>query len=327
MQWIKPDTKIDFVGKRTYFFLFSLALIALSGLSFLWPKPNWGIDFAGGTELRVRFVKPVKIGEIRSAVDGLGLGESQIQNLRPGIGEAPGHNDFIIRAEQQASQEGKETAAAGKLITDKLGEKFGEDAFQVLAIDYVGPKVGKELRMSAVKALVFAMIGILFYVSIRFEFRYALGAVLALFHDALISAGVYNVIQREWSLAIIAALLTIVGYSVNDTIVVFDRIRENVRKARRGSLREIVNQSINETLSRTILTNFATMLAVGFLAFFGSGVIRDFAIIMSFGMVVGTYSTIYIASSLVLLYEDVRNRGSAGAARTEKSRKPAPVSK
>jgi len=310
MQWIKPGTKIDFVGKRIYFFIASLTAIVLSLLSFLWPKPNWGLDFKGGSELRVRFAKEVEVGKLRKAIDSLNLGEAQIQSIKPGIAEEKGHEDFIIRLGLQQAKEDQKTVQESKLISDKLAETFGADSFQVLSINFVGPKVGKELRVHGVQALVYAMIGILVYVSVRFEFRYALGAVLALLHDSIISAGFYNVIQREWSLTIIAALLTIIGYSVNDTIVVYDRIRENVRKARRGTLGEIINQSLNETLSRTILTSFATMLAVLFLAIFGTGVIRDFSIIMLFGIVVGTYSSIYIASSLVLLYDDIRGRRS-----------------
>jgi preprotein translocase subunit SecF len=309
MEWIKPGTNIDFVGKRLYFFVLSLVGIGLSVLSFLWPGPNWGIDFAGGTEIRVRFAQPTDIKRIRSAIDSLGLGETQIQNLKPALAEQQKENqDFLIRVEELAKEEDAGTVQAGKLIGEKLSGTFGKDSFQILAINYVGPRVGKELRVSGVKALIYAMLGILVYVAIRFEFSYALGAVLAVFHDAIISAGFYNLVQREWSLVIIAGLLTIIGYSVNDTIVIFDRIRENIKRGRRGNLRQIINQSINETLSRTILTNFATFLAILALTIFGSGVIRDFSVLMTFGMVVGTYSTIYIASSLVLVFEDLRGK-------------------
>jgi preprotein translocase subunit SecF len=324
MEWIKPGTKIDFIGKRLYFFIASMSAIALSLLSFYWPGPNWGIDFKGGTEIRVRFAQTADIGQVRAAVDSLNLGEGQIQSLKPEVGESFKENqDFLIRVQLLSEQEGNESAKTNKLISDKLAEKFGKDSFTVLEVNYVGPKVGKELRTRGIQALLYSMIGILIYVAIRFEFAYALGAVLALFHDTIISAGFYNCIQREWSLGIIAALLTIIGYSVNDTVVIFDRIRENIKKARRGTLGEIMNQSLNETLSRTILTSFATLLAVIFLAIFGSGVIRDFSIVMIFGIVIGTYSSIYIASSLVLVFEDVRNKRTAKEkmARIEKPEK------
>jgi len=309
MEWIKPGTKIDFIGQRKMFFLISLSAIVLSVLSFFWPEPNWGIDFKGGTEVRVRFAKPMEIGQVRAVIEGLNMGESQIQNLRPGVAESQKENqDYLIRVELKGDEEGTESAQASKIISEKLSEKFGKDSFSVLSVDYVGPKVGEELRNRGAKGLIYAMIGILVYVAVRFEFAYALGAVLAVFHDAIISAGFYNLIHREWSLVIIAGLLTIIGYSVNDTIVIFDRVRENIKKARRGTLAEIMNQSINETLSRTILTNFATTLAILLLAIFGNDVIRDFSILMLFGMVIGTYSTIYIASSLVLVFEDFRNK-------------------
>jgi len=309
MEWIKPGTKIDFIGQRKYFFIASMTAIVLSLLSFLWPGANWGIDFKGGTDIRVRFAKPTEIGQIRSVVESLNMGETQIQNMRPGIAESQKENqDYLIRMELAGGEEQKEAVQSSKIITEKLTEKFGKDSFQVLSVDYVGPKVGNELKNRGIQALLYAMVGILVYVAIRFEFAYALGAVLAVFHDVIISSGFYNLVHREWSLVIIAGLLTIIGYSVNDTIVIFDRVRENIKKARRGTLREIMNTSINETLSRTILTNFATTLAILLLAIFGNDVIRDFSILMLFGMVVGTYSTIYIASSLVLVYEDLRNR-------------------
>jgi len=319
MEWIKPGVKIDFVGKRIYFFLISLALIALSILSFLWPGPNWGIDFKGGTELRLRFKERVEIGKVRALVESLNLGEVQIQQFQAGLlEEAEQGIDFLIRVEELKQTKEKEGIKADKLISDKLIESFGEGAFTVLEVNYVGPKVGKELRERGAKALLYSLVGILFYVGFRFEFRYALGAVLALFHDAIISAGIYNLLQREWSLAIIAGLLTIIGYSVNDTIVVFDRIRETIRRTRRGNLRELINQGINETLSRTILTGLTTLMALVFLAVFGGGVIRNFSILMIFGLVIGTYSSIYIASSLVLLMEDIRQRRKSEEQKKEK---------
>jgi len=319
MEWIKPGIKIDFVGKRFYFFLFSLGLIILSIISFFFPGPNWGIDFKGGTELRLRFKEQVEIAKVRSLVESLNLGEVQIQQFRAGLGgEEEQGVDFLIRVEELKQTSQEEEVKADKLITSKFSEGFGSEAFTILEVNYVGPKVGKELRERGAKALLYSLVGILFYVGFRFEFRYALGAVLALFHDAIISAGFYNLLQREWSLAIIAGLLTIIGYSVNDTIVIFDRIRETVRRTKRGNLKELINQSINQTLSRTLLTSLTTLMALVFLAVFGGGVIRDFSILMIFGLIIGTYSSIYIASSLVLLIEDIRLRRKGEEPKKEK---------
>jgi preprotein translocase subunit SecF len=207
-------------------------------------------------------------------------------------------------------QQGTETVAASKLISEELAKTFGKDSFQILSVDYVGPKVGRELRWKGTQAMLYSLIGILVYVAFRFEFRYALGAVFALFHDATICAGFYNVIQHDWSLAIIAALLTVIGYSNNDTIVVYARIRETVGRTRRGTLHEIINVSVNETLSRTLLTSFVTFVSLIFLYFFGAGILRDFSLVLLVGIIVGTYSSIYIASSFVLLYDDVRGKKS-----------------
>jgi len=184
-----------------------------------------------------------------------------------------------------------------------LAATYGKDKFEVRRVEIVGPKVGKDLRQKGINAMRIAMIGILLYITWRFEFRYAIGAIIALIHDVIITVGVFSLLDKEFTLPIIAALLTIIGYSLNDTIVVFDRIRENIRKTRKQSLREIINSSINQVLSRTVLTSVTTLLVVLALFFLGGAVIHDFAFALLVGILIGTYSSVFIASPTILAWE------------------------
>jgi len=323
MELIRPDTRIDFVSRRSLFFGISLFFILISIGAFFWPGPNWGIDFKGGTEIRVRFLKPVSIGELRDVVEAMKLGDTQIQTIQPLLGEQTrAGNDYLIRVEklvtEGAEAQGEKTSKGAHLIEERLNEKFGKDSFQMLSVNYVGPRVGRELKSRGVQALIFSLIGILIYVGLRFEFSYGIGALASLIHDAIITAGFYVIFQREWSLSIIAALLTMIGYSVNDTVVIYDRIRENIRRSRKGGLHEIVNISINETLSRTLLTNFTVMTVVVILFILNQGIIRDFSLIFIVGGITGTYSTIYIASSIVLFVEELRGKKPAQAGKANK---------
>ncbi|MGD2279416.1 MAG: protein translocase subunit SecF, partial [Candidatus Omnitrophota bacterium] len=213
----------------------------------------------------------------------LGMGESAIQQFGEG-------KEFIIRSFGEKSDD---------VITGLEGE-FGPGSFEVMRVETVGPAVGEDLRRSAVKALIFAMIGICIYISFRFEFRFAITAIIALFHDVLVSLGMIALTGREISLPVIAALLTVVGYSINDTIVLFDRIREDRKYMRKAGQEEIINTSINQTLSRTVLTSLTTLLVVLALFIFGGEVINDFAFVLMVGVLVGTYSSIFIASPLLL---------------------------
>jgi len=320
MELIRPDTRIDFIGKRNLFFIISSVAILLGIGSFFWPGANWGIDFKGGTELRVRFTKKIGIGEVRQTIESMNLGDTQIQNLQPLIGEqAKAGNDYLIRVEKLGAGQGSATARGSQIVEQKLQEKFGKDSFQILSVNYVGPKVGRELKSRGVQAMIFALIGIMIYVALRFEFAYGIGALASLAHDAIVTAGAYVIFQREWSLSIIAALLTMIGYSVNDTVVIYDRIRENIKRARKGTLHEIVNISVNETLSRTLLTNFTVMMVVLLLFVLNQGIIRDFSLIFIVGGITGTYSTIYIASSVVLLVEELKGRKPAPERKKVKS--------
>ncbi len=307
MELIPPGTNIDFVGKRKLFFGVSLALI-LVGLVSLVVRggPRYGIDFAGGTLIQVKFHKPVKTKEIRSALSGVVQGKAVVQSF----GE---DNEYIVQLEQST----EELEGLSSRVRDALAKAMGDEAVEIRRVEMVGPKVGKDLREKGLLAILFALGAILLYIWWRFELRFGLGAVAALFHDVLITVGAFSLFDKQFDLTTVAALLTIVGYSLNDTIVVYDRIRENRKRlGGKGDLVAIVNRSINETLSRTILTSGTTLLVVAALFALGGGVIHDFAFALLVGVVVGTYSSIYIASPVVLLFER-RAAAAAGPARAK----------
>jgi preprotein translocase subunit SecF len=302
-----------------------LVTVSLCGI-FIWPKPNWGIDFAGGTEIQVAFKQPIEMGKLREAMESLRVGDVKVQEW---LGTGKANTNFLIRLEKLAEEPaatatetqpgGTAAGATGKtttMVEAKITEVFGKGSFEILKSDYVGPKVGKELRNQGALAVIIANLLILVYVSLRFEFRYAFGAVIALFHDAIISAGLIVFTQKSFDLTIIAALLSIVGYSINDTIVVFDRIRENLSRHRRMTLFETVNAATNETLSRTLLTSFVTWLAVFCLWLLGGSSINGFAFCMMMGIIVGTYSSVFVASAYVVYTERLRDRRRTAAAAT-----------
>jgi preprotein translocase subunit SecF len=255
--------------------------------------PNYGIDFAGGTVIQVRFSQPVSPGEIRESLKDAALGGTIQRFGAEGVGE------YLIRMQTSSS----DVEGLSAQINDALAKRFGEDTFEIRRTEMVGPKVGKDLRKKGLQAIIFALIGILIYISIRFKLRFAIGAVAALAHDVMITVGVFSLANKEFSLPVLAALLTIVGYSLNDTIVVYDRIRENTGRMRREHFEKTVNISINETLSRTILTSCTTLIVVIVLFLMGGGVIHDFTFALLIGIVVGTYSSVFVASPLVVLWE------------------------
>ncbi len=300
-QFIKPGTKIDFMGARKYAISISLALIIIGLGAMAYNKIttgklfNYGVDFAGGTLVQLRFEKKADLDKLRNALKKAGLKDVIIQDFG-----SP--REVLIRMEKStASLKGLQD-----VVADAIRKYYPDNPFEVRRVEMVGPKVGKELKEKGLEAIIYALIGILLYVSWRFEFRFALGAVLALFHDVTITAGVFALLHKQMDLQILAALLTIVGYSLNDTIVVYDRIRENMAARRGESFVDLVNRSINETLSRTILTSFTTFLAVFALWVLGSEVIRGFAFAMMIGIIVGTYSSIFIASPLVVWWEELK---------------------
>jgi preprotein translocase subunit SecF len=293
MEFIKPGTHFDFVGKMKIAIGISVALIIISILSVVWHGGlNFGIDFAGGTIIQVKFTKTAPADVIRKSFQGIHIDDAIIQEI--------GQDEVIVRTNQPMTKE----------LQTKVGEaltgQFGAGNFDIRRIEFVGPKVGKDLTNKAILAIVFAWIGMLIYIAWRFEFRYALGAITALIHDTIIVIGALSLLNKEFTLTIVAALLTVIGYSINDTIVVFDRIRENRKKDLKRRLGEIINSSVNETLSRTILTSFTVFLVLIALFFLGGPVIHDFAFALLVGIVVGTYSSIFIASPIVLLFENLQ---------------------
>ncbi len=290
MEFIRPDINIDFVGKRLVAIIASLVLIFLGlGTMVLKGGPLYGIDFAGGTLVQLKFTEQPDIGRIRQALDERGMGAAIIQSL--------GEEKIAVRVKSEIGQQDTVSDDIhGALVAD-----FGEDGVSVELVEMVGPQVGADLRRKGMLSIVYAMMGILVYITLRFQFRFALGAIAALVHDVLFTIGVFSVFGKEFTLPVVAALLTIIGYSLNDTIVVYDRIRENMRRSPKDNLAGVVNSSINQTLSRTVLTSGTTLFVVMCLFFFGGEVIHDFSFALLVGVLVGTYSSIYIASPILLL--------------------------
>lgn len=287
---IKQGTKFDFMGKAKLFFLISGVFILIS-LGLIFTKGfNFGIDFAGGTIVQVKFEKAPDLNQIRESINKLGLGETIIQNF--GTDE-----EILIRVVKND----KDLKNVADSIQNSLETGVKDNSFIVERVEQVGPQVGAELKKMAIYAVIYSLIGILIYVAFRFQLIFSIGAVLALFHDVIITLGFFSFLGKEVSISVVAAILTLVGYSLNDTIVVFDRIRERMRedKANAMGLKEIMNMSINETLSRTTITSFLTLLTVIALYLFGGEVINGFAFVLLIGIIVGTYSSIAIASALV----------------------------
>jgi preprotein translocase subunit SecF len=312
--------KVDWLGKRKLFLAVS-GMVMLLGLVSLVVKGGfkYGVDFKGGTIVKVRFKDKPDIEKIRQLLRENGAPDSQPQ-------EVAGTKDVII--EFQGSTETKEQdASAGRSVIINALNKGFQGQFEVLSAQSIGPKVGNDLKRQAVFATLYALGGILVYIAFRFEWIYGAAAVFAVFHDTLVTLGLFSIFNREINLTVIAALLTLVGYSVNDTIVVFDRVRENLKIRRRDDLETIMNDSINQTLSRTILTSGLTFLTVLALFIFGGEVINHFAFAMVVGIIVGTYSSIAIAAPLVLVYTNIRGRAVpqvAAPARPAAARAPKP---
>jgi len=277
-------SNINFIGRRKITYLISLVLIIAGVFSFVSRgSKNFGVDFTGGTIQQFKFEHPISLDRARDSLSDVGLAGSPIQQFG-------GDKEIIIRTFSDSSN----------IVESKFKEVFSDNPFQILRVDKVGPAVGEDLRKKAIQALIYALIGICIYISFRFEFRFAIAAIIALFHDVIISVGAIALTGREISLPVIAALLTIVGYSINDTIVVFDRIREDRRLMRKADRQTIINTSINQTLSRTLLTSLTTLLVVLALYLLGGEVINDFAFVLLVGVLAGTYSSIFIASPVLI---------------------------
>ncbi len=296
MQFL-TNTNIDFIGKRRLAMSISATIILIGVISLIIQKgPKYGIDFLGGTSIELQFDKPVSVGKVRTAVSDAGYGGAEIKNFGAS-------NQILIKVEKQ--EKGTEISDAVKAAISK---SFPNNPYTVQMVQKVGPKIGAELREKALGAILIALFFILLYISWRFEFVFAIGAIVALFHDVLITLGVFSLLKLEVSLAIIAAFLTIVGYSLNDTIVVFDRIRENLKVMRRDPHEKIINVSINQSLSRTIITSVTTFIVVIILFLFGGEVIHNFAFALMIGVIVGTYSSIFIASPIIVEWEKKREQ-------------------
>ena len=340
MQFVKPDVNIDFVGKRKIAFSVSLAMILISIASLvIHGGPKYGIDFAGGTLVQVKFSEPVNLKNVKSGLAAIDLGKSSVQ----GFGEQS-ENEYLIRTDRSVMTSEGFSQTVQKALESSTGK-----GVTVRRVEMVGPQVGKDLREKALFAMFYALLFIAIYISGRFELKwllsgviagvlmgavyflsifnvsvpyliaaalivslalfwflglkYAMGATVALIHDVTITVGIFSIFNKEFTLPIIAALLTIIGYSLNDTIIVFDRIRENLRKYHKNNLEVTINRSVNETLSRTLLTSGTTLVVVIALFVLGGGIIHDFAFALLVGIVVGTYSSIYVASPILLSWQ------------------------
>jgi preprotein translocase subunit SecF len=343
MRFIKPDTKIDFIGKKKIAFSLSIACIAISLLSLIVHNgPKLGIDFAGGTLIQIKSKAAVRIDDIKSGLETVGLSKSSVQQFGEHI-----HNEFLVRTDLLYENADAFASEIKKALEASTGGEV-----EIRRVEMVGPQVGEDLREKALFAMFYALLFITIYISGRFELKwiisgvvaaaligavyvtnlfnvsipfligaalivsliifwflelkYAMGAIVALIHDVIITVGIFSIFGKEFTLPVIAALLTIIGYSLNDTIIVFDRIRENLRKHHKQPLRFVINRSINETLSRTILTSLTTLIVVTALFILGGGIIHDFAFALIIGIMVGTYSSIYVASPILLAWQ---NRG------------------
>jgi len=293
MELIKKQTHIDFMGKFKTALMFSGLLILAGFVSIAMQGGlKFGIDFEGGTLVQLKFPEAPAIDSIRSGLKEIGLADSTIQEF--------GSPDTILIRVEMADGELKEM---GTRIKRALEETKGFTGIIIERVEMVGPKVGKDLRIKAFLSILYAIIGIVIYISWRFEFQYAIAAIIALLHDVLITMGAFSVLDKEFTLVIVAAFLTIIGYSLNDTIVVFDRIRENTRRRSKESLSDVINTSINQTLSRTLLTSGTTLLVVAALFVLGGEIIHDFSFALLVGVVVGTYSSIFIASVFLIYWE------------------------
>lgn len=296
LKLIRDDTSFDFFSRWKLWLGISAVMVVVAFGSFLIQGLNFGIDFRGGTTIRTESAQAVDIGVYRNAMTPLGLGDITITEVfDPTFG--PDKNVATIRIQAQDDQEAV-TAETILAVEAALLEAVPD--IQFVSVESVGPKVSGELIQTAAIAVVLAIAAVLIYIWLRFEWQFALGAVAALVHDVILTIGVFSELQIKFDLAIIAALLTIVGYSLNDTVVVFDRVRENLRKYKKRPLGEVLNISINETLSRTLMTSVTTLLALIALYVLGGDVIRGFVFAMIWGVVVGTYSSVFVASTILL---------------------------
>ncbi len=288
MEFFSVRTNIDFLGKRRAVISVSIALLVVIFISLFTRGLNFGIDFTGGVLLEVAYAAPIELGEVRESLSAGGFGEASVQKF----GSA---QDVLVRL---LPREGLESAELADQLLAALRDQHPE--VQLRRVEFVGPQVGDELTERGGLALLFALGMILLYVVIRFQWKFAVGAIVATIHDVLITVGAFSLFNWPFDLSVLAAVLAVIGYSLNDTIVVFDRIRESFRRVRRGAVIDVMNLAINETLSRTIMTSLATLLVVVALLLLGGETLRGFSLALLVGILVGTYSSIYMASATAL---------------------------
>lgn len=297
LRLVPQDTAYDFFRYRKITSGISIVAVILSLVAWMVMGLNFGIDFSGGTTIRSESTQTVDVGAYRAAIEPLGLGDVRITEVfDPSFGTD--RNVAMIRLQ---AQEGVESVTAATIEEVRVALQALDPELRFASVESVGPKVSGELVQSAVIAVAVAMVLIMFYIWLRFEWQFAIGAVAALFHDVILAIGVFAVFQIRFDLATIAALLTIIGYSINDTVVIFDRLRENLRKFKTMPLIDVMNLSVNETLARTLMTSGTTLLALIALLVLGGDVIRGFVFAITFGIIVGTYSSLYVAKNIVLM--------------------------
>ena len=289
MEFFKK-TNIPFMRWKWHAIALSTLVNLIGIASFVWPGFQFGLDFTGGTLIEVGYKEPADLNQIRTALEGAGFGGATVQNFGSS-------RDVMIRLQPKGE-------ANAQAVSDKVFATLSEAAggqVELRRVEFVGPQVGADLTEQAILAVLYALIGILIYVALRFEYRYAVGAVIATVHDVVFVLAVFTIFHLEFDLNVLAAVLAVIGYSLNDTVVIYDRIRENFRKIRKGTPEEIINLSVNETLSRTIMTGGTTVITLVSLYVFGGQVISGFALALLVGIFVGTYSSIYVGSAAVLL--------------------------
>ncbi len=293
MELIRPGTQFDFIGKKKFtIWVSTIALLLSLGSVFLHNGLKYGVDFAGGILIQIKFSQAVDISEVRNAMEAMGSKDAMVQKFG-------GENEFLIRVEKTA----EDLEGMSKKIQTSLQEQFKGKTLEIRRVEVVGPKVGKDLKTKALWAVGLSFAAILVFVAWRFkQVSFGLGGIAALVHDIIVTYGAISIAGLEYSLSLMAVILTIIGFSINDTIVIFDRVRENIKKMRKENLETVFNVSINETLGRTILTSGTVMMVVLILFFFGGPVIHDFALTLVVGLISGTYSTIYVASPVVLFW-------------------------
>lgn len=292
MEFFKHNTNIDFMAQRKWAALLSAILFVLSIFSLGCNGLNWGLDFTGGTQIQMNFPKAADLNSIRDKLQNAGFPEAVV------ISYGTSKDVLVTIAPKKTDDETVSKANSKDLIVNQVQQALPDAKIQ--QVDYIGPQVGQELATKGALAIVIALLGTMIYIALRFEFRFAVGSTVALIHDPILILGVFSFLNIEFNLIALAAILTVIGYSLNDTIVIFDRVRENFRKLRKASAVDVINQSINQTLSRTIMTSALTLTVVLALFFLGGSMLHGFALALIIGIVVGTYSSIYVAGSLSL---------------------------